>query len=139
MASAMAVWHQVKEEVMEIHSKLERRTQLDKQVCLHRQSICAVHIGHQIALRVARPPNAGREAQHCLPQCQQLHDSCRSCLLHRLLGSLQGENVQSRLPAHGLCKDCTTSVSCATWRSMLHEGLHLGCPLSPSQKEWICR
>ena len=32
VASATAVWHQVKEEVMEIHSKLERRTQLDKQV-----------------------------------------------------------------------------------------------------------
>ncbi len=40
MASATAVWHQVKEEVMEIHSKLERRTQLDKQVCPPQCSQC---------------------------------------------------------------------------------------------------
>ena len=40
VASATAVWHQVKEEVMEIHSKLERRTQLDKQVCPPQGSQC---------------------------------------------------------------------------------------------------
>ena len=41
VASATAVWHQVKEEVMEIHSKLECRTQLDKQVWPHQYSPCA--------------------------------------------------------------------------------------------------
>ena len=41
VASATAVWHQVKEEVMEIHSKLERRTQLDKQVRQQKLSLLA--------------------------------------------------------------------------------------------------
>jgi len=41
VAGATAVWHQVKEEVMEIHSKLERRTQLDKQVRLQMLSLLA--------------------------------------------------------------------------------------------------
>jgi len=44
VASATAVWHQVKEEVMEIHSKLERRTQLDKQVRLQKASLLASSI-----------------------------------------------------------------------------------------------
>ena len=44
VASATAVWHQVKEEVMEIHSKLERRTQLDKQAWPRHHSHCVTSV-----------------------------------------------------------------------------------------------
>ena len=78
MASATAVWHQVKEEVMEIHSKLECRTHLDKQVCLDQQSIYAVHTGHKSQWKGVFPSNADCEGQEGPPRGQQLSDGCES-------------------------------------------------------------
>ena len=72
MASATAVWHQVKEEVMEIHSKLERRIQLDKQVhpinSLHIILVC------KVGLNRSWPPHA--EGQDPQPKGQQLGHGC---------------------------------------------------------------
>ena len=57
MASATAVWHQVKEEVMEIHSKLERRTQLDKQARPRHHCRCITHVSQlvEVSTSTSRP------------------------------------------------------------------------------------